>query len=276
MTTNNGAKALKLYIAGPMRGRLHFNFEAFDEVARTLTLDGHSPFSPAARDRAKGFDPILAGMTGLEDLAELGFDLRDALNADLSWITGEADAVILLDGWRESRGALAELFTAAAVGIPAYEWADARRFNSGSWPATCTDMTQETYASWGLEAEVIDEPELAGGEIRVVSSTGGAKGAKPLEVGAVDPLARAELGRVAHFGGLKYGRGNYLNGYDWSLCVDAMHRHVLAFEAGQDRDEESGLLHTVHAAWHGLALASFALRGIGTDDRFETPAELAP
>lgn len=105
-------------------------------------------------------------------------------------------------------------------------------------------------------------------EERVTSATGGSKGRKLAEMGAIDPLARMELAMVAGFGGRKYDRGNYLKGYDWSLCVDALHRHLAAFEAGEDRDPESGFLHAAHVAWHGLALCSFILRGIGTDDRF--------
>lgn len=108
-----------------------------------------------------------------------------------------------------------------------------------------------------MQEEIVTDPE-----------TGGQKGKKPLQMGAIDPLARAELGKVAAFGGDKYDRGNYLKGYDWSLSVDALHRHMLAFESGEDYDAESGLLHVVHAAWHCLALASFKLRDLGTDDRF--------
>src|SRR5690606_22131737 len=43
----------------------------------------------------------------------------------------------------------------------------------------------------------------AAGEVRVVSATGGAKGRKPAEMGAIDPLARTELAKVAGFGSRK-------------------------------------------------------------------------
>ena len=99
-------------------------------------------------------------------------------------------------------------------------------------------------------------------------NTGGQKASKQLMVGSIDPAARAELGRVAAYGATKYSRGNYLKGYAWSLSVDALHRHLLAFESGEDYDDESDCLHVVHAAWHGLALASFRLHNLGTDDRF--------
>ena len=105
-------------------------------------------------------------------------------------------------------------------------------------------------------------------ETRVVSETGGEKGSKPSQLGAVDPLALLHLGEVAGFGAQKYDTFNYLRGYDWRLTMDAMQRHMLQFWAGEDYDQESGLLHPAHAAWHGLALTSFLLRGVGTDSRF--------
>lgn len=106
-------------------------------------------------------------------------------------------------------------------------------------------------------------------EVRRVSATGGEKGEKLAQLGSVDPLALYKLAEVSGFGAAKYSRHNFLNGYDWSLSFDAMTRHMLQFWMGEDNDPESGLPHTLHAAWHGLALASFLLRGLGTDDRYK-------
>lgn len=105
-------------------------------------------------------------------------------------------------------------------------------------------------------------------EVRIVSSTGGEKGQKPCQLGTIDPLALMHLGEVSGFGAGKYAAFNYLRGYDWRLSFDALQRHALAFWSGEDRDPESGLLHPTHAAWHGLALTSFALRSLGEDSRF--------
>lgn len=226
-----------------MRGIAEFNFPAFAAATDVLRGCGHEVFSPAERDIDTGF--TAEGMTGHEDLAAEGFDLREALGADLHWITTHAESVVVLPGWERSSGVAAEVATAKALGIPVYE------LNNFADPeVVCVDITRAVE-----------------GEVRTVSATGGEKGRKLCEFGAIDPIAREELGKVAGFGSRKYARGNYLNGYDWSLCVDAMHRHMLAFESGEDRDPESGLLHVAHAAWHGLALASFILRDIGTDDR---------
>jgi hypothetical protein len=105
-------------------------------------------------------------------------------------------------------------------------------------------------------------------ETRLTSETGGEKGQKAAQLSTLDPVALLHLAEVSGFGAQKYESFNFLKGYDWALSIDAASRHMLAFWAGEDRDPESGLLHTAHFAWHGLALTSFALRGIGTDSRF--------
>jgi len=103
--------------------------------------------------------------------------------------------------------------------------------------------------------------------MRITSETGGQKDQKLAQLGAIDPVALLALAQVAGHGAQKYARYNYLKGYDWSLCMDALQRHILAFWSGEDIDPESGLPHMAHAAWHCLALLSFLERGIGTDDR---------
>ncbi|HET7070135.1 MAG TPA: dATP/dGTP diphosphohydrolase domain-containing protein [Nocardioides sp.] len=105
-------------------------------------------------------------------------------------------------------------------------------------------------------------------ETRVTDpATGGQKGVKLTQVGALDPVALLLVSRVAGFGANKYAPFNYLKGYDWAHSFNAMQRHEMLFWAGEDVDAESGLPHMAHAAWHSLALISFAARGVGTDTR---------
>jgi hypothetical protein len=106
------------------------------------------------------------------------------------------------------------------------------------------------------------------GEVRVTDpDTGGQKGMKACQVGALDPVALEQVGLVAGYGTHKYDRYNFLKGYAWSLSVDALFRHLVSFLMGEDLDPESGLPHTAHAAWHAMALTSFLVRDIGKDDR---------
>lgn len=105
-----------LYVSGPMRGYPEFNFPAFREAAQRLRSMGHEPLSPAERDERNGFDPT--GLTGFENLSRLGFSLRGALAADCRMICEEADGVVVLDGWQNSKGATAEVALARALGLP--------------------------------------------------------------------------------------------------------------------------------------------------------------
>ena len=113
-----------LYLAGPMRGIEHYNFEAFLAGASELRDAGYEVICPAERDIANGFDPIKQGLTGNEDLSGLGFDLRTVLAWDLEQVCTKADGVALLKGWHRSKGASAEVATAAALGLP-YQFVEA-------------------------------------------------------------------------------------------------------------------------------------------------------
>jgi hypothetical protein len=113
---------MKLYLAGPMRGYADFNHGAFTKGAEFIRQCGHDVFSPTERDAEVGFNPV--GMLGNEaDLIHAEFDLREALGADLAWITSEADGVVVLPGWQRSKGARAEVATAHALNLPVWELA---------------------------------------------------------------------------------------------------------------------------------------------------------
>src|SRR5690554_454242 len=110
-----------------MRGRPEWNFPAFTAAAERLRAAGHDVVSPAEHDLEMGFDPT--GMTGHEDLSDLGFDLRKALAWDLEQVS-ESDGVFLLPGWEQSAGARAEHALAVALGLlvatdPAGPWTPA-------------------------------------------------------------------------------------------------------------------------------------------------------
>ena len=111
---------MKVYLAGPMRGRPFFNFPAFFAAAAKLRADGHEVFNPAEYDNEKaGTDISTGNESGDEDMAaaRFGYDRRKSLEADLAWICREADAIALLPGWGESLGALAEYWAARACDL---------------------------------------------------------------------------------------------------------------------------------------------------------------
>ena len=113
----------RLYLAGPMRGVKEFGYPAFINAAKILREAGYEVFSPAERDIAIGFE--WEGTTGTdEDMRRQNFSLREALGADLDWISHQADGIALLPGWQNSSGANAELATAIALGLDLYLFVD--------------------------------------------------------------------------------------------------------------------------------------------------------
>ena len=53
--------------------------------------------------------------------------------------------------------------------------------------------------------------------------------------------------RALMFGEKKYGRYNYTMGFDSHRLVAAAMRHIVAYQDGEDLDQESGLSHLAHA-----------------------------
>jgi hypothetical protein len=111
------------------------------------------------------------------------------------------------------------------------------------------------------------EFEMTEGEFRMTSPTGGQKGQKPQRTDLLPPEFLLSLSEVYGFGASKYDDHNYLKGYDWSLSFAAALRHLLAAMDGEWLDEESGLPHVTHTAWHMAALFMFERHGLGTDNR---------
>jgi hypothetical protein len=110
---------VKLYCAGPMRGLKYYNFPAFDAAAEELRGYGHEVINPADLDRDRGFNP--ENLPEDYDWNELpvGMDLKEVILEDVGLLL-TCDAVVVLDGWYESRGATAEFYTAMWAGIPVF------------------------------------------------------------------------------------------------------------------------------------------------------------
>ncbi len=110
---------MNVYLGGPMRGIPQFNFPAFFTAAKKLRAYGYNVFNPAERDNyVYGTRIWKDNETGdLGAAAQVGFSLRDALAADMSWIASKADVVALLPGWEHSKGCLAEKALAEALGL---------------------------------------------------------------------------------------------------------------------------------------------------------------
>ena len=110
---------MKVYTAGKMRCLPSFGAEEFRMAARVLRERGFEVISPLEMDEDAGIS--VDGLTGFEDLEDQGFNIRSTLMADLEAVLFDVDAVVLLPGWRGSRGAIAEYATARAASVPTWE-----------------------------------------------------------------------------------------------------------------------------------------------------------
>ena len=94
----------RVYIAGPMSGLPEFNYPAFHAAAEALAKRGFVELSPTQNDTTLSWD----------------FYLRRSIR-----MVTEADAVCLLPGWYQSKGARLEVSLAEALGLdirPLDEW----------------------------------------------------------------------------------------------------------------------------------------------------------
>lgn len=110
---------MKVYLAGKMRGLPSFGAEEFRKAARVLRERGFQVISPLEMDEDAGI--YVDGLTGFEDLEDQGFDIRGTLANDLRVVLLDVDAVVLLPGWRDSLGAIAEYAAAQAASVPTWE-----------------------------------------------------------------------------------------------------------------------------------------------------------
>jgi hypothetical protein len=111
---------MKVYVAGPMQGYPDFNFPAFARATAWLRQQGHFVFSPAERDlerdKERGVDTVTNATGDIKEAAAKGFSLRDALTDDTHFICQTANAIAMLPGWENSKGAQAEWALARALG----------------------------------------------------------------------------------------------------------------------------------------------------------------
>lgn len=104
---------MRVYVGGPMGGIPGWNYGAFDAAAAFLRALGHDAVNPADIDREIGLHNDSKDWTVSEEVRQ------DALRRDfLELVT--CDAIALLPGWENSRGARAERRVAEDCGIAVY------------------------------------------------------------------------------------------------------------------------------------------------------------
>lgn len=145
------------YLAGPMRGYELHNFPAFAEAALILRRHGWQIESPAEYDLAAGVDPA-----GTEQ--DWPITVREMLRTDFRLILERCNAIILMEGWHNSKGAQMEALIANAIGLPMFEL----RQTKDSWAIERLHVEDHT-----VEFTFNEEPPLIHRTVRdgVVSET---------------------------------------------------------------------------------------------------------
>ncbi|KQR50128.1 DUF4406 domain-containing protein [Acidovorax sp. Leaf160] len=102
----------RIYVAGPMSGYPQLNFPAFHAAAAALREAGHHVENPAEINA----DPNAAWL--------------DCMRADIARLV-TCDAVYMLPGWEQSRGARIEQQLAAGLGLDVLHAATTSLLESG-------------------------------------------------------------------------------------------------------------------------------------------------
>jgi hypothetical protein len=79
--------------------------------------------------------------------------------------------------------------------------------------------------------------------------------------------------RVAEFGAKKYAPWNWSKGLSRVQIIGSLLRHTFAYLRGEERDKDSGLLHTDHVLWNAAALAHNVRWGLEDGRRAEPPRD---
>lgn len=106
----------RIYLAGPMTHVPQFNVPAFTEAGMNLMLRDFDVVLPADLDDPATRKVLLASPNGAVEDYPGDMTWADFLAEDLKIVAdGEIDAVVVLPGWENSRGARLETFVAAAL-----------------------------------------------------------------------------------------------------------------------------------------------------------------
>jgi hypothetical protein len=113
---------MRLYVAGPMTHYPHFNYPAFIAAATLLRYRGHDVVSPAELDDPEDRAAALASRDGNPATYTGTSTWGDFLARDVKLLADDGiEGIVVLPGWKASRGARLETFVANALcGLPVF------------------------------------------------------------------------------------------------------------------------------------------------------------
>lgn len=228
---------MRYYLAGPMTGYELYNFPAFDAEAARLRALGHTVVSPADLDRSVGFDPAGPVLPGF---------LEEAMRRDLTAILS-CDALVLMPGWRDSKGTALEVEVARAVGMPMLAAETLEPIADELPGASCGPVQIGSYSDSRATSFT-----TADSGTRQEFPTGSRRDSRDGK-GRYDLIAPRGLRRLAQLyerGAVKYGDRNWERGQPVSRYLDSAIRHLFAYLQGERAED-----HLAAAAWNALGAA---------------------
>ena len=105
-----------------MSGYPSFNFPAFNAAAKHLRMEGYRVIAPHETDSPEAQAICLASKNGDLEATELKWG--ELLGRDIEIVADKyCVGVVCLDGWRFSKGARLEVFCAAQLNKPIFQYA---------------------------------------------------------------------------------------------------------------------------------------------------------
>lgn len=89
-----------------------------------------------------------------------------------------------------------------------------------------------------------------------------------LQLSMVPASLSAYAAAAFMYGADKYARDNWRQGFEWTSLIDSLRRHLDAFEAGENYDDESQLNHLAHVAANVAFLIEHVEQSLGKDNRY--------
>jgi len=212
----------KVYLSGRMTGVENHNFPAFHEATRKLRNMGFTVFNPAETDN---------GDTSQSWEYYMKIDVQEV---------AKSDAVVVLPGWEDSRGAREEVKLADLLKIPVFSYPDYRKLE---FP-TLYMVPKQTKDTGAIKHD-----------------------ASKLRMDLIPMSAIVGLAEVLTFGANKYNDRNWEKGFPWSRVYSALLRHLFAWFSGETNDKETGYNHLFHVLCNTAFLIEFATTHPELDDR---------
>lgn len=287
--TNDRGERMKVYLSGPMTGRVHHGIDAFLRYGARLTAAGYDVLSPAEhtidlvyeRARAEGIRaPLYLDDPDWYDQQWSSIPREVFLRMDAKLIA-DADAIAMLPGWESSVGANWEIELAATLGLEIrcvhmrpltgprdHECESAPEY--GPPPSIGPTHTQVSFYRDGQPGAGDDRVDRAALELVVDEETGARKAdAGKARMDLLPYPALEAIAQILTFGATKYAAHNWRKGFAWSRIYSSLQRHLGAWSEGEDADPETGKSHLWHAGCNILFLIQHELDGLGTDDRYK-------